>query len=158
MNPPPPPPPLVSFQQRIDADHLRLLMVFHYVLAGFGLVGLGFLGLHFVMMRMVMRSPQIAENMKMNANMNGPSPADIFAVFQWFYLAGALWLGVFMILNVLSAIMLGARRHRVFSIVVSAFNCLHAPLGTILGIFTIIVLLRDSVNLTYVERSVAIRA
>jgi hypothetical protein len=36
-------------------------------------------------------------------------------------------------------------RHRVFYIVVAALCCRHAPLGTVLGVFTLIVLMRPTV-------------
>ena len=39
-----------------------------------------------------------------------------------------------------------APRHRTFSRVVAGLNCLHIPLGTVLGIFTSIVLGRESVG------------
>jgi len=53
------------------------------------------------------------------------------------------------IVNFLSARFIKARRHRAFSLVVSGFNCLHMPLGTVLGVFTFIVLGRESVREIY---------
>jgi hypothetical protein len=35
----------------VDADHLKLLAVFHFVGAGLALVGIGFLLLHYTVMR-----------------------------------------------------------------------------------------------------------
>jgi hypothetical protein len=43
------------------------------------------------------------------------------------------------------------RVNRTFSIVVSGFLCLFFPFGTILGIFTLIVLTRESVIRLYAE-------
>jgi len=54
-----------------------------------------------------------------------------------------------MLLNVLSAVFLWQRRRRVFSFVVGGLNCLQIPFGTALGVFTIIVLSRDSVRELY---------
>lgn len=42
--------------------------------------------------------------------------------------------------------MLGKRKHRTFCLVVAALACLLQPFGTILGVFTIVVLMRDSVK------------
>ena len=39
-------PPLLRDQRKIDTDHLRLLAVFHFVIAGLAIVGIGFLVLH----------------------------------------------------------------------------------------------------------------
>ena len=49
----------------------------------------------------------------------------------------------------LSARFLRGRRHRTFSLIVAGINCLGIPLGTILGVFTLIVLLRPSVRTLY---------
>jgi hypothetical protein len=61
----------------------------------------------------------------------------------------AAWFGASLVLNILAGKYLGARKHRTFCFVVAATNCLYTPLGTVLGIFTIIVLLRDSVRATF---------
>ena len=52
-------------------------------------------------------------------------------------------------LNLLSGIFIRKRKHHVFSLIVAGFNCLHFPLGTALGVFTFVVLLRDSVQNMY---------
>jgi hypothetical protein len=54
--------------------------------------------------------------------------------------------------NLLSGLWIRARRNRVFSLVVAGINCFQVPLGTALGIFTIIVLMRDSVRELYEAR------
>ena len=53
---------------------------------------------------------------------------------------------VSLVFNILGGIYLRAKKHRTFCLVVAAVNCLHVPLGTILGIFTIVVLARNSVR------------
>jgi len=71
------------------------------------------------------------------------------AIFKWFYLVFAAWFVASGVLNLLSAFFIRARRYRTFSFIVSGINCLHTPLGTALGVFTIIVLIRDSVRELY---------
>ncbi len=44
---------------------------------------------------------------------------------------------------------LGARQWWLFSVLVSALNCLSSPLGTLLGVFTLVVLARSSVKATF---------
>ena len=61
---------------------------------------------------------------------------------------GALLL-VCLVLNALSAMFLRQRTHRIFSVVIAALDCLQIPFGTVLGVFTIIVLLRESVRELY---------
>ena len=53
------------------------------------------------------------------------------------------------VLNIFSARFMKQRRHRTFSLVVGGMNCLNAPLGTVLGVFTLLVLMRDSVRASY---------
>ena len=134
-------PPLPRDQHKVDADHLRLLSIFHFVGAGLACLGLLFLLLHFAIMHAVFANPQMWQNQK-----SGPPPAELFAIFQWFYLFIGIWFFGSAILNVISGLCLRARKHRTFSLVVAGFNCLHIPLGTVLGVFTIIVLLRDPVR------------
>ena len=76
-------------------------------------------------------------------------PEQIFAIFKWFYLAGAVWFVISGVLNLISGLCLRARKGRTFSLVVAGINCLHIPLGTVLGVFTITVLMRDSVRELY---------
>jgi hypothetical protein len=41
---------------------------------------------------------------------------------------------------------LGQRRHYTFCFVMGAISCMFSPFGTVLGVFTILVLSRDSVK------------
>jgi hypothetical protein len=51
--------PLLRDQRKVDSDHLRLLAVFHFVIAGLAVFGLGFLVLHYVMMEVFMADPEM---------------------------------------------------------------------------------------------------
>lgn len=130
-------------QRKIDADHLNLLAIFHFVGAGLALLGILFLVGHYAIMHAVFTNPKFFENQK--PPMPVP-PEQIFAVLKWFYLAMGVWFVASAILNVISGICLRARKGRTFSLVVAGINCLHIPLGTVLGVFTLVVLLRDSVR------------
>jgi Na+-driven multidrug efflux pump len=57
----------------------------------------------------------------------------------------------FGILTIVSGRNIGQRRARTFSLVVAGINCLWVPLGTALGVCTLIVLMRESVNKLYTE-------
>jgi hypothetical protein len=65
-----------------------------------------------------------------------------FAVFGSLFAIGLLY-GV---VNVLAGRWLRARRNWIGIVVVSAINCLNVPLGTLLGVFTIVVLAGDGVQ------------
>jgi len=139
-------PPLPRDQRKIDADHLNLLAIFHFVGAGLALLGIAFLVAHYAVMHAIFANPKFFENQKQPMPV---PPEQIFAMMKWFYLAGAVWFVASAILNVISGVCLRARKGRTFSLVVAGINCLHIPLGTVLGVFTLIVLLRDSVRELY---------
>ncbi|MFZ5638189.1 MAG: hypothetical protein ACOY82_16550 [Pseudomonadota bacterium] len=125
-----------------DRDHLRILAIMHYVFAGLGVVGLGFLGLHYTMMRTFM-SPEF---MKHEPN---PPPEAFMDLLVWFYVVFGALMILGMILNVMVAQRLKARRGRIFCMIVAGLDLLQMPLGTLLGIFTLLVLSRDSVRRTF---------
>jgi hypothetical protein len=136
--------PLLRDQRKIDANHLKLLSIFHYVGAGLALLGILFLLAHFAIFHAFFANPKMWANQK-----EGPPPAEFFAIFKWFYLVFGVWFLASGVVNVISGLWIRARKHRTFSLVVGGINCLHIPLGTVLGVFTIIVLVRDSVQELY---------
>ena len=142
----PPLPPLPRDQRKIDRDHLNLLAIFHFVGAGLALVGILFLVAHYFLMHAVMSDPKLFANQPQPMPM---APQQMFAIFKWFYLAMGVWFVASAMLNLISGLCLRTRKSRTFSLVVAAINCLHLPLGTVLGIFTIMVLSRESVQELY---------
>ena len=139
-------PPLPRDKRKIDADHLNLLAIFHFVGAGLALLGIGFLVAHYTFLHAMFTNPDIWKNQKQPMPV---PPEQIFAMMKWIYLAGAVWFVTSGVLNLISGLCLRARKGRTFSLVVSGLNCLHLPLGTVLGVFTIVVLVRDSARELY---------
>jgi hypothetical protein len=137
-------PPLLTDQRKTDADHLKLLSIFHFVGAGLAVLGILFLLAHYAMFHTLLSNPKMWENQK-----DGPPPAEFFAVFKWFYLIVGVWFVTSGVLNLLSGLFMRSRKHRTFSLVVAGINCVHIPLGTVLGVFTLIVLIRNSVRELY---------
>jgi hypothetical protein len=105
-----------------------------------------FLAGHFAIMHTVFANPKFFENQKQPMPI---APQQIFAVMKWFYLVMAVWFVASGGLNLISGLCLRARKGRTFSLVVAGVNCLHLPLGTVLGIFTIVILSRESVRELY---------
>jgi len=136
--------PLPRDQRSIDEDHLNLLSIFHFVSAGLALLGIMFLMLHFALMHFMFTNPAMWQNQK-----GGPPPAQFFIIFIFIYVAGGIWLMASAILNVMSGLFLHARKYRTFSLIIAGINCVHVPLGTVLGVFTIIVLVREPVRQLY---------
>ncbi len=145
--PPPVPPPALSVapdgQREADLHQLRLLAVLHFVAAAFGLLALGFLFLHFSLMNAVFNHPDFA------AGAQGRPPPEeamaMFAMMRWFYLVLASVCVLGSAGNLVSGFLLRHRRAHTGSVVVAGFNCMVFPIGTALGVFSLVVLLRRSV-------------
>ncbi len=131
-----------------DSEHLKLISTLHYVLGGIvaassllALVHIG-VGLSFIL------SPEIYT----------PSDGTVFPFgFGWiFFIAGSIVLITGLILAaclVISGRCLAKRKGYWFSFVVACIECIYTPLGTALGVFTLIVLCRDSVKALYAIRA-----
>lgn len=127
-----------------DAEHLRLLSIFQFAYAGLmGLMAL--VPIIYVSFGVAM----VSGALPMGPSGGGPTPA----MMGWFFiiLGGAIIvLGFAMAaLNVLVGLFLRRRTHRTFCMVVAAFDCLNMPLGTALGVFTLIVLARPGVRAAF---------
>jgi hypothetical protein len=121
-----------------DLQHLRLLAIFHYVFGAlvmfFASFFLFYLGLGLVMVL----SP---------SSMGGPPPPP--ALGWMFVLIGgtAVILGwAIGICLMLAGRFLNRRTHYIYCLVMAGVAALLPPLGTVLGVFTFIVLLRPSVK------------
>jgi len=127
-----------------DDEHLKLLSVFHYVLGGLTAL--------FGCMPFIHVAIGVAMIMgKMSSSTgNGPPPE-----FGWLFVGmGAIAIIVIWtmaILLLVSAGRLKKRRSWIFCFVVACVSCLFTPFGTVLGVFTIIVLLRDSVKASFAQ-------
>ena len=140
-------PPLLKDPRNVDIHHLKMLSIFHFIGAGLGILGILFLLAHYAIFQTVFNDPKMWQGSHQK-----PPPAEILALLKWFYVIGGLWFVLSGALNLISGFFIRARKNRMFSIVVAGFNCLHVPLGTALGVFTIIVLMRDSVRELYGDR------
>ena len=136
-------PPIIRSK---DEEHLRLLSIFHYVVAGIGALFACMPLIHVAVGVMMLASPEF-----MTAGQKaGPPPPAIMGMFfivigGFFVLVG--WAAA--VCTFISGRYLAKRRRRMFSFVMAALLCAFMPFGTVLGIFTIIVLSKDSVQRLY---------
>ena len=123
-----------------DEEHLRMLSIFHYIVGGlaglFALIPIVYLlfGLFFIF------APEKF------ASQGAAPPAVIgwiFAIFAAIFIALGL---VVAGLVIAAGRFLSRRKHHLFCLVMAGVECAFMPLGTVLGIFTIIVLVRESVK------------
>jgi len=124
-----------------DKEHLQLLAIFHYVAAGLAALFSFFPLLY----------STIGGFMLYAAHHPGPTNQEPPpAIVGWIFIVlGALFFlaGVAMAICILIAGRSLCRCKRYsFALVVACIECLFIPFGTILGVFTIVVLSRESVK------------
>ncbi len=124
-----------------DLEHLKLLSIFHYVMAGFACLAPLF-ALLYIGMGVAMLTGGLASSTP--AARHGDVIGAYFfigfgTVFALIGMTGA-------VLNVVAGRSLARHERRTFCTVIAALNCLHMPLGTLLGVFTLVVLSRPSVQ------------
>lgn len=121
-----------------DLEHLRWLSIGFYMNAGISLLFALFPFIHlFIGIAMVSGKFE-----------DGKNPPPLF--FGWFFIGIASFLILMgfalAVCNFLAGKFLKEKTKYTFCFVMAAVNCMFAPLGTVLGIFTIIVLARESVK------------
>ena len=126
--------------QQDDINQLNLLGIFHYVLGGLtGLFSYGTLG-------------NILVGIGMITGRMGKVDAPP-AFIGWFFLIMGLMLFILAWCLAICLFISGRKlrqcKGRVFSLVVAGIECAFVPFGTILGIFTLIALNKESVKELY---------
>jgi len=121
-----------------DIKNLDLLAIFHYVLGGLTIL-VGFFPIIHVSLGIAMLCGVFEGD-------NDAPPAFVGLIFV---MIG----GMIMLLNwaqgvliIIAGRKLKAKRSRTFCFVIACLECLMMPLGTILGVFTIILLSKDDVK------------
>jgi hypothetical protein len=129
-----------------DIEHIKLLSIFHYVYAGISAIFGSFPLIHVA----------IGISVVLGGFAGGKDPMPMFV--GWFFIAvGSIlvligW-GV-AIANFLAARRLREHRNRLFCLIVAGIDCAFLPAGTVLGVFTFIVLLREPVKQLFEGRAI----
>lgn len=121
-------------------EKLTLLGVFHYVFAGFSAL-FGCLPLIHVTFGVMMLTGGFA----------GPNPPPdwLGLLFVAIGALASVMMWALAVVTGLAGYYLRTQRHHTFCLVVAAIECLNMPLGTILGVLTIITLVDPQVKETF---------
>jgi hypothetical protein len=123
-----------------DAEHLRLLSIFHFVVGGLTALVACIPLIHLAV------GIAIVSGAFDDVAKGSPPPAFI----GWLFIViGALvillgW--TYSIGLIVAGRLLGRRQGYLFCLVMAGLSCMNMPLGTCLGVFTIVVLTRPSVK------------
>jgi hypothetical protein len=134
--------PPVVLRMNQDNEHLRLLAIFHYVVGGLAAL-FSFFPLLYTTIGAVFIFAARHGTAKPGEDLPPEFLGWIFAV-----LGSLLFLiGIAMAICILIAgLSLALRKRYSFALVMACIECLFVPFGTILGVFTIVVLSRESLK------------
>jgi hypothetical protein len=120
-----------------DSEYLKLLSIFHYVLAVITALAACFPVIHLIV--------GISLFFHYGNFVGGP---EQFFALMFVIIPAILVLGgwAFAVCLFLAGRYLASRTRRLFCLVVAGISCAFAPFWTVLGVFTIIVLMRSSVK------------
>ena len=127
-----------------DLEHLKLLSIFHYVVGGLAALLACFPILH------------LAMGVFFIVLSGGPdAKGDVPPAFVGWFLVGVASLIILTgwcvaICILLAGHFLAKRKHYTFCMVMAGIECLFFPFGTVLGVFSIVVLARESVKQIFV--------
>jgi len=130
-----------------DIRHLDLLSIFHYIFGGITALFSCMPIIHVFIGLSMVSGKLFEEN-------NGSEPP---AFIGWFFvILGA----VFIVLGLSIAVCmivaggkLKKRKNRIFCMVIAGIECMFMPFGTVLGVFTLIVLNKESIQEIFAQPS-----
>jgi ABC-type transport system involved in cytochrome c biogenesis permease subunit len=122
-----------------DREHLRILAIFHWIVAGLAAICALFPVIH-LLIGIGLASGGLSDHRRGGAE----------RLVGWFFILVACALIVFClayaVAMAVAAQHLASHRHRTFCLVMAGVSCMFVPFGTVLGIFTILVLSKESVR------------
>jgi len=125
--------------QSEDEQYLKLLSIFHYIVGGIAGLFACFPIIHFVVGIGILIS-------SFTSSSQGAPPVFIGLLFT--LIAGGIILfgWAFAICIILAGRFISQRKNHMFCMVMAGIECIFTPFGTVLGVFTIITLIRPSVK------------
>ncbi len=135
-------------QQIIDEEHLKMLSIFYYVLGGVNALLACIPFIHVTIGLFLLSLPSSA-----HSGSGGRPPAIIGLLFVIIGITVILIGWTLAALKIYAGYCISKRKKRIFCLVIAAISCLGIPVGTVLGVFTFIVLMRPSVKELYSQSS-----
>jgi len=144
------PPPMVPSRQIMqDAEHMKMLSIFYYVFGGLSCFGSLF-GAFYIVMGTVF-SRILAKSAASSSG--GTPPAEM----GWIFIAIGIFITIACIIMGVGSILTGrwisARKNKTFCLIVAGISCLSVPFGTVLGVFTFLILSRPTVVVLFEGQS-----
>jgi len=129
-----------EIQQKQDEEHLRLISIGHYIVAGLGAMAACFPIIH-LLMGIAMVSGQF------NDSASGKPPP---AFVGWMFIIIPIFIIIlgwaFAISVAIAGRYIAAREKYTFCLIMAGISCMFMPIGTVLGAFTFTILMRPTVK------------
>ena len=133
-------------QQIIDEEQLRLLTFFHYVSGTITIMFSSMFIFHLIFFGYMTSNPEFFNNEDVENVKEAMQFMQFFvAVFGAFVVLGI----AYGICEIMSGVFIKRRKHRVFSMIIAIPRIIFIPYGTILSVFTLILLDRGSIKSLY---------
>jgi hypothetical protein len=132
-----------------NEQHLRLLSIFHYVVSGLAAMIALFPIFHLIFGLFMIFAPN-----KFGGQGHDQPP---LALMGWFFVIFSLtfitigWTFAAFVLT--TGRFLARRKHYMFCLVMGGVECIFMPFGTVLGVFTIILLMQEPVKQLFAQNS-----
>lgn len=127
-------------QQNDDKQHLHLLSIFHYVVAGLTALIFCIPILHFTVGLGIVIS-------SLTQPQSDSGPGLLFGLMFALIGGSVVLMGwAFAICIAMAGYFIAKRKQYMFCLIIAGIQCTFTPFGTALGIFTLIVLIRPSVK------------
>ncbi len=125
--------------QNDDELYLKLLSIFHYVVGGIAGLFACFPIFHFLIGIFLLISSFTQPSQDIQITLMG--------LLFTFVAGGVILFGwAFAVCIILAGIFLSKRKKYIFCMVMAGVECMFTPFGTVLGVFTILLLMRPSVK------------
>jgi hypothetical protein len=126
-----------------DLEHLKLLQIFHYVVAGITFLCFSFPLFHVVFGILIATGGMGGSHEGLRG---GPPPAVFGMLFAAVGCAIVAFGWTLAVLMIAAGRCIAKRRRHTFCVIVAGLSCLLMPFGTVLGVFTLIVLMKPQVK------------
>jgi hypothetical protein len=129
-----------------DQENLELLSIFHYIIGGMAALFSFFPIIYLILGTLFIVAPWRIQG--------SGNPPPTFLGWIFIVLGGSIMIVgfAFAVCVILAGRYINKRRHYIFCLVIASLNCLFMPFGTILGVFTIVILMRPSVKELFILR------
>ncbi|MFO0904135.1 MAG: hypothetical protein U0939_14120 [Pirellulales bacterium] len=124
-----------------DEDHLKILSILNYVFGGMGLLFSFFPIIYVIMGAVILADPEA-----MSSSNGQPPPPAVGWVLVGMGGCGMVMGFVGSTLTIMVGRSLGQRKRWLLCFIMACLQCIQFPLGTCLGVFSIIVLNRPAVK------------